>query len=136
MDLPKYVVLLRNLQDSFQLAWVPQALACREKEKDSIYKLWTQAIVAHEPCAMYISGSPGTGKSASIREIWNKIVDFENDNEYGTSKIIYLNCMELSNPNKIFTELCSKLSIKDVDNAKEAESALRKHICTKKKGMM
>jgi hypothetical protein len=140
IDLPKFVVLLHNLQESFQLAWVPQSLACRETEKESIYKLWTQAITAHEPCAMYISGSPGTGKSASVREIWQRIVQFEKKEKFSASKIIYLNCMELSNPKKIFQDLYLKLNLReeeeDSTSAKEMENALKKYICSKRKGMM
>ena len=157
INLPDLVVLLRNLQESFQLSWNPDSLACREKEKEEVFKFWTNCIKNHTSEGMYISGdhlvktflftddfigSPGTGKSASIKEVMDQVVQFDKKNsaKYGPTKIIYLNCMDIGNPRKIYQTLVKELSIRssemvEGDNGDDLPASIANHLTSKRKFM-
>ncbi|KAK9447797.1 P-loop containing nucleoside triphosphate hydrolase protein [Limtongia smithiae] len=47
----------------------PQALPCREHEFEEIYGALESAIVSETGTCIYVSGTPGTGKTATVRSV-------------------------------------------------------------------
>uniref|UniRef100_A0A0K0F605 Origin recognition complex subunit 1 n=1 Tax=Strongyloides venezuelensis TaxID=75913 RepID=A0A0K0F605_STRVS len=81
---------------------VPNELTCREDETKRIKSFVKSAISpSGTSSAMYISGVPGTGKTASTLKVLNEL--------HGSKKnkfdYCYVNGMELPQPNRVFVEI-------------------------------
>jgi len=64
---------------------VPDSLPCRENEFAEIYSYLECAIAQESGCCLYISGVPGTGKTATVREVircLNQQVEEQKLNEF------------------------------------------------------
>ena len=52
------------------LSFVPESIPCREKERKEIYDYLYHSIQNKgNGSPLYISGMPGTGKTATVREV-------------------------------------------------------------------
>lgn len=107
-----------------QLNSIPETLPCRDREQDQIYNYITEGITNHgSSSSLYISGMPGTGKTATTLEVVRKILA-EKKQEKSRRKIqgrahnskmrnveyIHINAMSLTNPNAVYTILCEKIT--------------------------
>jgi hypothetical protein len=57
---------------ALSLSKTPGVLPCREREREQIFQFVQQSISAGADCkgrSLYISGVPGTGKTATVREV-------------------------------------------------------------------
>ena len=48
---------------------LPERLLCREKETQTIQSFLKNHLHARKPGSLYISGAPGTGKTACLKQI-------------------------------------------------------------------
>ena len=48
---------------------LPERLLCREKETQTIQSFLKNHLDARKPGSLYISGAPGTGKTACLKQI-------------------------------------------------------------------
>lgn len=56
--------------NALQLSSIPAHLPCREKERKDVMDFIRAGVESGgSGCAMYISGLPGTGKTATVREV-------------------------------------------------------------------
>ena len=100
----------------------PSQLLCRE-EQISVLNTWLQDhLVAASPGSLYISGAPGTGKTASLTHLLSKI--------YTKYKYIFINCMVLKSSIAIYREvakqLCPKKEVKtERDALKVIEASIQ-----------
>ena len=100
----------------------PSQLLCRE-EQVSVLHTWLQNhLVAAKPGSLYISGAPGTGKTASLTHLLSKI--------YTKYKYIFINCMVLKSSIAIYREvakqLCPKKEVKtERDALKVIEASIQ-----------
>ena len=69
IPLPNVVSPLQEAQMRLHVAAVPQCLPCREEEFYEILAFTEGKIVDGTGGCMYISGLPGTGKTATVREV-------------------------------------------------------------------
>lgn len=83
----------------------PGRLIGREEERAKLTAFITEGIASKSGRCMYISGPPGTGKSALIGEICRELQERE-----GVS-MAYLNCMSMRSSKDIYAKL-----IGDLDN--------------------
>ncbi|CAI2348620.1 unnamed protein product [Caenorhabditis sp. 36 PRJEB53466] len=69
------VVTLKELASRLHLSKIPEKLPCREEESRLIEKFIREVIDPKkgESSAMYISGVPGTGKTATVRAVINSM---------------------------------------------------------------
>ena len=65
--------VLKSLRTELSLSSVPNRLLCREAQLQSIMGFVQQCFAAAKGAAMYISGSPGLGKSMTVREAYRKL---------------------------------------------------------------
>ncbi|XP_010006899.1 PREDICTED: cell division control protein 6 homolog, partial [Chaetura pelagica] len=87
-------------------AAVPERLHAREKETSTIRQFLREHVCGHRPGSLYISGAPGTGKTACLSRV---LLDCKD--ELSGSKTIVLNCMSLSSPQGVFPALGQQLGL-------------------------
>uniref|UniRef100_A0A0N5BPH6 Origin recognition complex subunit 1 n=1 Tax=Strongyloides papillosus TaxID=174720 RepID=A0A0N5BPH6_STREA len=81
---------------------VPNELTCREEETKKIKSFVKSAISpSGTSSAMYISGVPGTGKTASTLKVLNEL----HESKRSKFDYCYVNGMELPQPNRVFVEI-------------------------------
>jgi cell division control protein 6 len=123
----------------------PSNIFCRDKELAVIENFMRPLIEMSKPGSMYISGRPGTGKTACVTHILSNcrnvsvlslkrisLVNLELKFFYnffviqfsGKFKSIFINCMLLHTPSSIFQQIAQQLDPKWSAVAKEALSFL------------
>ncbi|NWR78950.1 CDC6 protein, partial [Centropus unirufus] len=103
-------------------AAVPDRLHGREKETGIIRQFLQDHVCGHQPGSLYISGAPGTGKTACMSHIL-----LECKNELARSKTIVLNCMSLSSPQGVFPAVAQQLGL-PVATGREGQQRLEKQL--------
>lgn len=68
----------------------PKSLLCREKELETIQTFLHSHLSKQKPGSLYISGAPGTGKTACLTKVMKQL-------EVSTSRLKYLNICSSSN---------------------------------------
>ncbi|XP_059686142.1 cell division control protein 6 homolog [Gavia stellata] len=87
-------------------AAVPDRLHAREKETGVIRQFLREHVCGHRPGSLYVSGAPGTGKTACLSRV---LLDCKD--ELAGSKTIVLNCMSLSSPQGVFPAVAQQLGL-------------------------
>ncbi|KAM6368655.1 cell division control protein 6 homolog isoform 1-T2 [Pluvialis apricaria] len=87
-------------------AAVPDRLHARERETSVIQQFLREHVCGRRPGSLYISGAPGTGKTACLSRV---LLDCED--ELAGSKTIVLNCMALSSPQGVFPAVAQQLGL-------------------------
>ncbi|XP_064030385.1 cell division control protein 6 homolog isoform X2 [Pogoniulus pusillus] len=87
-------------------AAVPDRLHARERETGIIRQFLRDHVCGRRPGSLYISGPPGTGKTACLSRV---LLDCKA--ELTGSKTIVLNCMALSSPAGIFPAMAQELGL-------------------------
>ncbi|XP_029877820.1 LOW QUALITY PROTEIN: cell division control protein 6 homolog [Aquila chrysaetos chrysaetos] len=87
-------------------AAVPDRLYAREKETGIIRQFLREHVCGRQPGSLYVSGAPGTGKTACLSRV---LLDCKD--ELTGSKTIVLNCMSLSSPQGIFPTVAQQLGL-------------------------
>lgn len=80
----------------------------RIEEKAAFTSFWYDSVAARQGAAIYISGNPGTGKTALVDEL---LAELRSDE----TSIIKLNCMMLKDPLRAFNHIASELKLADCD---------------------
>ncbi|XP_042528502.1 cell division control protein 6 homolog [Dipodomys spectabilis] len=111
---------------------VPDRLPAREKEMDVIRHFLREHICGKKAGSLYLSGAPGTGKTACLSRI---LQDFKKE-EKGF-KTIMLNCMSLRNAQAVFPAIAQEIYQEEVSRpaGKDIVKKLEKHM-TSEKGPM
>ena len=91
-----------NDQESIET--ITDYLPCREKEQNDIYNyIKTGLITTGSYSSLYISGMPGTGKTACVKSVINKLrYESENNKIIPKFNTIYVNGMKLTTQNTVF----------------------------------
>ncbi|XP_029204190.2 cell division control protein 6 homolog isoform X1 [Acropora millepora] len=108
---PKQMLSLAR-QDGHQYSMVrralhsshPENLLCREDEIAEISSFLQSHLTKGKPGSLYISGAPGTGKTACLTKIM-----FEMKNEIRKCQVVFVNCMALRQPQDIFRKIAVEL---------------------------
>lgn len=91
----------------------PSTIFCRDKEL-AVIENFMRPLIERKPGSMYISGRPGTGKTACVTHI------LSNKTFSGKFELIFVNCMLLRTPASIFQHIAQQLDTKWNASAKEA----------------
>lgn len=95
-----------KLHTSARLADLP----CRENEFTTIYMNLESAINEKTGCCIYVSGTPGVGKTATIREVVGQLQEGVQDNIVGDFDYLEINGLKLLTPNVSYEILWEKIS--------------------------
>ncbi|KAK9462759.1 P-loop containing nucleoside triphosphate hydrolase protein [Lipomyces oligophaga] len=102
-------------------------LICRDTERHLVENFFQSHISEGRPGCMYISGPPGTGKSALIGEILadmgeGKLLDVKNGHSIAIANV---NCMTLRKPSGVYSKILSLLGDPQLSSASDAEAILK-----------
>lgn len=110
----------KDLKQKLHASTKLNSLPCREDEFTSLYLNIENSIREETGCCLYVSGTPGIGKTATIREVMNQMKELKSLGEIGEFNYFEINGLKLINPNYAYTELWSKISGIEVLNANTA----------------
>jgi origin recognition complex subunit 1 len=88
---------------------VPMSLPCREKEFQEVYARLTEAIADSAGNCFYISGTPGTGKTATVREVVSHLERAVQADELEDFIFVEINGMKLTDPYQSYSLLWEAL---------------------------
>ncbi|KAJ2355849.1 Origin recognition complex, subunit 1 [Coemansia sp. RSA 2618] len=105
---------------------VPDALPCREDEFAGIYGHLHAALSERTSMCMYISGVPGTGKTATVLECVRALEESAREGEVPEFQFVELNGMRMTEPAQAYAQLWQAIS-GDRATPRHAAALLERH---------
>ncbi|KAJ6660599.1 hypothetical protein lerEdw1_017596 [Lerista edwardsae] len=99
---------------------VPDQLHAREKETDILHQFLRKHVCGEKPGSLYISGPPGTGKTACFNRA---LLDLKT--ELTGIQTVVLNCMALQSSQTVFPAIAERLGLAGEDR-KARSDVIRK----------
>ncbi|NWT83826.1 CDC6 protein, partial [Lanius ludovicianus] len=103
-------------------AAVPDRLQGREREMRILRQFLREHVLGRRPGSLYVSGAPGTGKTACLSRV---LLDCKD--ELAGSRTVVLNCMALGSPQSVFPALAQHLGL-PVATGRGRIRSLEKHL--------
>ncbi|KAJ8612980.1 hypothetical protein MRB53_037188 [Persea americana] len=89
---------------------VPTSLPCREEEFSTVYSCLEAAITDGTGSCIYISGVPGTGKTATVREVIAQLNASVQAEELDDFIFVEINGMKVTDPHQAYSLLWEALT--------------------------
>ncbi|VDM66014.1 unnamed protein product [Strongylus vulgaris] len=106
----KKVETLEDFRRRLHTAQVPERMPCREAEASEVERFIRNAIsVRGTSSAMYISGVPGTGKTATVMSV-RVVKQLIQDKKTNKFCFVAVNAMEYIEPKRIFVEIYNQIT--------------------------
>lgn len=103
---------IATVRKRLHVSAVPKSLPCREKEYQVIYSFLEGNLQDEIGGCMYVSGVPGTGKTATTTEVIRALkAEVENEN-LPEFEFVEINGMRLTEPRQAYVEICRQLTDK------------------------
>lgn len=83
---------------------VPESLPCRENEFQDIYSFVEGKLMDSTGGCMYISGVPGTGKTATVREVVRVLQECSHEGNLPSFTYLEVNAMTLTEPHQLWVQ--------------------------------
>lgn len=115
---------LERCISSLQLRNTPENLPRREKERKQVERFLRKA--SSDGGRMYISGMPGTGKTATVHEVVRSLGDDDDGNAFD---FLEINAMRLPRPSHAYVLLWQKISGGDLKSPEVAARLLDEAFC-------
>jgi cell division control protein 6 len=120
--------LYQKAKAVFRRTAVPSRLVGRGNERETMMDFWREHVLENKAGCLYISGMPGTGKTAMLTEVMRKMENEMMDLRTHKVKIVMVNCMTVKEPKQIYTKLIHGLGSPktaiESDAAKQAEKMI------------
>ncbi|XP_043226744.1 origin recognition complex subunit 1-like [Amphibalanus amphitrite] len=101
---------LERARSRLHVAAVPEALPCRENEFLDIYTFVEARLLDGTGGCMYVSGVPGTGKTATMREVVRSLQEGVQTGDLPAFQFIEVNGMRLTEPQRAYCQILSELT--------------------------
>ena len=88
---------------------VPASLPCREQEFASVYSHLEAAITAGSGACIYVSGTPGTGKTATVKEVVAQLNSSVLADDLDDFIFVEINGMKITDPHQSYSLLWEAL---------------------------
>ncbi|XP_063154018.1 origin recognition complex subunit 1 [Candoia aspera] len=121
--------VLEEARMRLHVSAVPESLPCREKEFQDICNFIESKLLDGTGGCMYISGVPGTGKTATVHEAIHYLQQAAENEETPSFQFIEINGMKLTDPHQAYV-LILKLLTGQKTTANHAAELLKKMFCT------
>ncbi|KAL1586939.1 hypothetical protein WHR41_04011 [Cladosporium halotolerans] len=108
-------------RSTLHVSAVPHALPCREEEFDTVQSHLEVAITAGTGACIYISGTPGTGKTATVREVVASLQTAVADEQLDDFYFVEINGMKVTDPHQSYSLLWEALKGDRVSSAHALE---------------
>ena len=105
----------------------PDSLPCREKEMKKLSTFICSHLRNDTPGSLYVSGPPGTGKTACLTRVMEKVA--------GDHLTLSINCISAVRPRMIFQRIAEQLGLKPSKSVVSFQDQLAKYFTTSKKMM-
>ncbi|NXN80221.1 ORC1 protein, partial [Bombycilla garrulus] len=89
---------------------VPDSLPCREEEFQDIYNFVESKLIDGTGGCMYISGVPGTGKTATVHEVVRCLQQAAENDELPPFQFVEINGMKLTDPHQAYVQILEFLT--------------------------
>ncbi|KAI9371402.1 P-loop containing nucleoside triphosphate hydrolase protein [Aspergillus egyptiacus] len=99
----------RQARNLLHVSTVPTSLPCRKKEFDTVYSHLSAAIMEGTGTCIYISGTPGTGKTATVREVVAQLNGAVLEEEMDDFIFVEINGMKVTDPHQSYSLLWEAL---------------------------
>ncbi|XP_016663797.1 origin recognition complex subunit 1 isoform X5 [Acyrthosiphon pisum] len=120
---------LEKARANLHLHAAPKHLPCREVEYKSIHSFLVRKINDELTGSMYISGVPGTGKTATVKRVIDSLnADLLMKHSF---KFVEINGLRLANPHQAFSVIWKELTAETVSSSR-AQTLLNDHFSNKK----
>nr|BAE24817.1 unnamed protein product [Mus musculus] len=107
---------------------VPDSLPCREQEFQDIYSFVESKLLDGTGGCMYISGVPGTGKTATVHEVIRCLQQAAETDDVPPFQYVEVNGMKLTEPHQVYVQILKKLTGQKA-TANHAAELLAKQFC-------
>ena len=96
-------------RSNLHVSSVPLTLPCRESEFSTVYSNLEAAITSGTGTCIYISGVPGTGKTATVREVVSQLNASVQAEELDDFIFVEINGMKVTDPHQSYSLLWEAL---------------------------
>ncbi|KAK6188873.1 hypothetical protein SNE40_004960 [Patella caerulea] len=120
---------LEEARARLHVSAVPDSLPCREKEFSDIYTFVESKLYDGTGGCMYISGVPGTGKTATVHEVIRTLETACQEEDLPNFRYLEINGMKLTEPRQTYVQLLKELTGQKATPDHAAE-LLNKRFCT------
>lgn len=101
--------LYQKAKAVFRRTAIPSRLIGRGDERKQMMDFWKNHVLENQPGCLYISGMPGTGKTAMLTEVMRLVEDDVLALRSHKVKTVVVNCMSVREPKQIYTKLVEEL---------------------------
>ncbi|XP_037014230.2 origin recognition complex subunit 1 [Artibeus jamaicensis] len=126
---PEPASMLEEARLSLHVSAVPDSLPCREKEFQDIYSFVESKLLDHTGGCMYISGVPGTGKTATVHEVIHCLQQAARAEDVPPFQYVEVNGMKLTEPHQVYVQILQKMTGQKA-TANHAVELLARRFCT------
>lgn len=102
--------LYQKAKAVFRRTALPSRLVGRGDERQTLLDFWRNHVIANKPGCLYISGMPGTGKTAMLNETMRRTEDETIALRSHQVKTVVINCMSVREPKQIYQKLIEELA--------------------------
>nr|XP_042894751.1 origin recognition complex subunit 1 isoform X2 [Parasteatoda tepidariorum] len=112
--------LLEESRLRLHVSAVPKSLPCRVDEYSDIYSFVKGCLCSHTGGCMYISGVPGTGKTATVHEVIRNLENEKEEGEVPIFNFVEVNGMWVTDPYQCYVNIFKALTGKTIASQQAA----------------
>ncbi|KAM6962432.1 origin recognition complex subunit 1 [Aplochiton taeniatus] len=102
--------VLEEARARLHVSSVPESLPCREQEFQDIYNFVESKVMDGTGGCMYISGVPGTGKTATVHEVIRCLQHASDADDIPAFRFVEINGMKMTEPHQAYVQILQKLT--------------------------
>ncbi|NXS38136.1 ORC1 protein, partial [Pomatostomus ruficeps] len=102
--------VLEEARLRLHVSTIPESLPCREEEFQDIYNFVESKLIDGTGGCMYISGVPGTGKTATVHEVIRGLQQAAENDEVPPFEFVEINGMKLTDPHQAYVQILEFLT--------------------------
>ncbi|XP_074732154.1 origin recognition complex subunit 1 isoform X2 [Strix uralensis] len=102
--------ILEEARLRLHVSAIPESLPCREEEFQDIYNFVESKLIDGTGGCMYISGVPGTGKTATVHEVISCLQQAAENDELPSFQFVEINGMKLTDPHQAYVQILELLT--------------------------